>query len=272
MLKKTFFILLLFTISISSFSQRKGDSDGDGVLDINDKCKNEFGLKKHKGCPDTDGDGVPDNDDDCKNEKGPVKFFGCPDTDKDGFPDNVDRCKNEAGTVVGCPDKDKDGLNVLDDDDDNEWGPKDNKGRPYKDSDGDGVMDHLDDCWDLAGELPNGCPELKKVTKSNKSKQNEILFDSGDANLKESYKNDLKKLVEIMNKSENTYSDILIEAFAEEGEGSKDLLNLAEARAMGVKKFLVENGLSASRIISDYKIVSRMNKNNKKVDIYSTYK
>ncbi len=274
MLKKNFFIFLFFSICINSFSQKnkKDDSDGDGVLDINDKCKTEFGLKKFKGCPDTDRDGVPDYDDDCKNEKGPIKFFGCPDSDKDGFPDNADRCKNEKGTLGGCPDKDKDGLNVLDDDDDNEWGPKDNKGRPYKDSDGDGVLDHLDECWDLFGTLPNGCPELKKVTATNKSKQNEILFESGSSSLKESHKNDLKKLIKMMNKDENIYSDIIIEAFAEEGENSKDLLNLAEKRAKTVKKYLIENGLPDSRIISDYKIVPRMDKNNKKVAIFSTYK
>ena len=43
-------------------------TDGDGIVDKDDKCASVSGPKANGGCPwpDTDGDGVLDKDDNCK--------------------------------------------------------------------------------------------------------------------------------------------------------------------------------------------------------------
>ncbi|MFT6443214.1 MAG: hypothetical protein ACJASM_002773, partial [Salibacteraceae bacterium] len=54
------------------------DSDGDGVLDINDECPFHVGLKKNRGCSDADDDGIVDINDSCPDKKGLIEFLGCP--------------------------------------------------------------------------------------------------------------------------------------------------------------------------------------------------
>ncbi len=61
-----------------------GDSDGDGVLDKDDRCPDEAedvdGFEDHDGCPDPDNDhdGVPDTDDECPELAGDQAHRGCP--------------------------------------------------------------------------------------------------------------------------------------------------------------------------------------------------
>ncbi len=57
-----------------------GDSDGDGILNKDDKCPGHKGVAKYFGCPvpDTDGDGVTDEADKCPFVSGPVTNNGCP--------------------------------------------------------------------------------------------------------------------------------------------------------------------------------------------------
>ena len=85
------------------------DTDADGLLDVNDKCKDVAGDKENEGCPwpDDDNDGVANKDDACPNEAGTSADKGCPsvDADGDGVADKDDACPNEAGTAAtqGCP-------------------------------------------------------------------------------------------------------------------------------------------------------------------------
>lgn len=70
------------------------DSDGDGILDPNDKCPGHKGIAKYQGCPvpDTDGDGVNDDDDKCPSVLGIAANNGCPviqDTVKPSTPDTL---------------------------------------------------------------------------------------------------------------------------------------------------------------------------------------
>lgn len=51
------------------------DSDGDGVIDGQDDCPNDYGTSEN-GCPDSDNDGLNDFDDDCPNRFG--RDNGCP--------------------------------------------------------------------------------------------------------------------------------------------------------------------------------------------------
>jgi hypothetical protein len=53
------------------------DSDGDGVIDVDDECPTTAGGAP-SGCPDTDGDGVHDGDDACVDAVGGSSDDGCP--------------------------------------------------------------------------------------------------------------------------------------------------------------------------------------------------
>ncbi|MAD61261.1 MAG: hypothetical protein CMH49_07110 [Myxococcales bacterium] len=99
------------------------DSDGDGLIDIVDRCPKEpedrDGIEDFDGCPedDVDRDGIKDEVDRCPQQAEDLDQFqdedGCPelDNDKDGIPDTVDRCPNQAEVfnqiddTDGCPDK-----------------------------------------------------------------------------------------------------------------------------------------------------------------------
>jgi OmpA-OmpF porin, OOP family len=56
----------------------RGDRDGDGVPDAEDRCPDQPGPPELEGCPDRDGDGVPDIDDRCPDQPGPAQNDGCP--------------------------------------------------------------------------------------------------------------------------------------------------------------------------------------------------
>jgi hypothetical protein len=91
------------------------DSDGDGILNSQDKCPDEMGLKKFNGCSDDDGDNLPSNEDKCPSQKGDKKCQGCPcpeiencsDNDNDGVCNDEDKCPDEIGpkNKQGCPDQ-----------------------------------------------------------------------------------------------------------------------------------------------------------------------
>jgi hypothetical protein len=104
--------LLIFVFAV--FVSCNRDSDGDDVIDKEDKCPDTYGLVEFNGCPDSDDDGVPDPDDDCPDKAGLEKFDGCPDTDGDGIPDKEDDCPDEYGTerYNGCPNNDNEELLV----------------------------------------------------------------------------------------------------------------------------------------------------------------
>lgn len=109
---------------------KPADSDGDGVVDSEDRCPNTpAGAKVNaQGCElDSDGDGVVDSKDRCPNTPAGAKVNadGCElDGDGDGVVDSKDRCPDSpAGAKVNA-----DGCEL--------------------DSDGDGVVDSKDSCPD----------------------------------------------------------------------------------------------------------------------------
>ncbi len=146
------------------------DSDGDGILDVDDLDDDNDGLDDAQdNCPqianpdqlDTDGDGAGDVCDD--------------DDDNDGVPDNQDNCP-----LIVNPDQldtDGDGAgNACDSDDDNDGVPDDEDAFPLDptesvDSDNDGVGDNSDNCptshnpdqidtdSDGAGDVCDKCPD-----------------------------------------------------------------------------------------------------------------
>ncbi len=148
------------------------DTDGDGILDKDDKCPTVPGVAKYQGCPvpDTDGDGINDENDKCPTVKGIAKYQGCPipDTDKDGINDEEDKCPTVPGLAryQGCP---------------------------IPDTDGDGVNDEEDKCPTVKGTVANnGCPELQTQYKFD---YKQIQFVTGSATLTKVSKKELDKVV-----------------------------------------------------------------------------
>lgn len=101
---------------------KPADSDGDGILDIDDKCpyqpEDYDRFQDEDGCPDPDNDRdrILDIDDECPNDPEDYDQFqdkdGCPDpdNDQDGILDIDDKCPNIPETFNnyndedGCPD------------------------------------------------------------------------------------------------------------------------------------------------------------------------
>ena len=161
---KTKGINLSFGLSIVWGTNKKKDSDKDGVADKYDLCPlTPKGVKvDSRGCPyDTDGDGVPDYLDQCPmtpvTAYGWTDSIGCPtDVDGDGVPDYLDECndtKPEAYGYVdakGC-DMDTDGDGVPDWRDACPGTPVEARGHVDSvgcelDTDADGVPDWRDQC------------------------------------------------------------------------------------------------------------------------------
>ncbi len=116
------------TVAVSALTPRlelpvmfaAGDSDGDGVIDDDDRCpvtpEDLDGFEDEDGCPelDNDQDGLADAVDRCSAEaesiNGEQDDDGCPDVapdaDADGVADAVDRCPFEPETIDGVRDQD----------------------------------------------------------------------------------------------------------------------------------------------------------------------
>ncbi len=127
------------------------DTDGDGIKDIEDGLPNEFGDANDKGLLDTDGDGIPDildadsDNDGISNEEEIAIALNDGDSDGDGVPDFLDLDSDNDGIndvhEIGGTDTDGDGQ--ADGEDDNQDGIIDDV-PTLKDSDGDGIPNHLD--------------------------------------------------------------------------------------------------------------------------------
>lgn len=232
----------------------EADSDGDGIIDKNDKCPNQAGTTKYDGCPipDTDADGINDEEDKCPSQPGTAKYNGCPvpDTDKDGINDEQDKCPNEPGIAKynGCPipDTDKDGINDEEDKCPTQAGPATNNGCPIADRDSDGINDEEDKCPDVAGtRANNGCPDVPAdVSKLLSTASQSISFTTNSAKLSTTANASLNKVVTVLN--QHPEMKLRIEAHADNAEKNAD--DISEQRANAVKTYLVSKGISADRI------------------------
>lgn len=164
---------------------KRTDTDKDGTMDFDDKCKDIAGIALFMGCPDTDKDSIEDKLDECPTDSGLAYMKGCPDADKDSIRDKDDHCPLVAGKAYlhGCPDKDNDSIKDEDDecpeiagylngcpdtDNDSIADHKDlcpqmkgtTKAQGCPDRDDDGVTDSTDYCMDIAGPIEfMGCPD-----------------------------------------------------------------------------------------------------------------
>ncbi len=226
------------------------DSDRDGVYDQYDDCPSQPGLPAFNGCPDNDGDGVVNSKDACPDVAGLIEFGGCPDSDGDGIPDTQDACVNEAGSseMNGCPDSDGDGVANNVDACSSVAGPAANNGCPWPDSDGDGVLDKDDKCPNTAGvSSNNGCPEpTKEIMERLNAVGAMIPFQLNRAELGAEVKGLLGEVLGIMNNYSKT--SFMIEGHTDSSGPKSFNQKLSELRAMSVKEYLVENGITSSRL------------------------
>ena len=206
------------------------DTDGDGILDPNDKCPTVKGIAKYEGCPipDTDKDGINDEEDKCPTVPGLARYQGCPipDTDKDGINDEEDKCPTVPGLAryQGCP---------------------------IPDTDGDGVNDEEDKCITIPGPKENfGCPVIpEEVKKRVDVAAKNILFVTGSAKLQKSSFKGLDDVVKIM--TENPGMSLKIDGHTD--NVGKDDYNqtLSDNRAASVRTYLISKGIDESRITSE---------------------
>lgn len=203
------------------------DRDGDGVLDLDDRCPDVPGLASLQGCPDRDGDGIADIDDKCPDVAGLAKYGGCPipDTDGDGINDELDKCPTVKGFAryQGCP---------------------------IPDTDGDGINDEEDKCPTRPGPASNqGCPVIAKevIDKINFAAKN-VFFSTGSFKLLPKSFRSLDAVVDLL----KTDSSLMIDIDGHTDSQGKPDKNqvLSENRAASVKNYLVGKGIDESRLKS----------------------
>lgn len=235
----------------------RADSDGDGLIDMNDKCPTVVGLERYKGCPipDTDGDGINDEVDKCPGQAGTAKYNGCPipDTDGDGINDEVDKCPSQPGTAKynGCPipDTDGDGINDEMDKCPTEKGTAKYNGCPVPDKDGDGVNDDMDLCPDKAGPASSkGCPVEQVVVQITADFKN-ILFDNGKATIRPESDSVLSRTAKVM-VEQIPNSNLYIDGYTDNVGNAAYNKKLSKARAQSVANALIKNGVDAARVVA----------------------
>lgn len=220
------------------------DRDGDGIVDAEDSCPDEYGVKtndpKTHGCapppPDRDGDGVIDKEDACPDVAGvetdDKKTNGCPpDTDKDGVLDITDACPSEAGVetddpkTTGCP--------------------------APKDTDQDTILDEQDACPELKGK-PNddpkkhGCPEAR-VEKGQIRIIERVEFESRSAELQKGSDRVLEAVLAILSERKDIQG-LEIEGHTDDRGDNDYNKRLSTQRAETVQKWFIARGIDKSRL------------------------
>jgi outer membrane protein OmpA-like peptidoglycan-associated protein len=222
------------------------DRDNDGILDRDDACPDEAGVKsddpKKNGCPlpgDRDKDGILDVDDACPDEPGiksddPQKN-GCPrpDTDKDGIFDDEDACVNDPGirttdpTTNGCP--------------------------PPKDTDNDTIFDPEDACPTTPGPKDpdpkkNGCPAAR-VEQGQIKILERVEFENNSAKIRPESDRILNAVLALLNEH-SELTKLGVEGHTDNRGGAAHNLDLSRRRAASVMKWLIDHGVAKSRLSS----------------------
>ncbi|HHM24442.1 MAG TPA: OmpA family protein [Bacteroidetes bacterium] len=226
------------------------DSDGDGILDRDDKCPQEpedfDGFQDEDGCPDPDNDhdGILDLVDKCPNKAEDLDGYqdrdGCPDYDNDGdaIPDSVDKCPNRAEDMDGFQDQD---------------------GCPDLDNDGDGIPDARDKCPNDPETFngyqdDDGCPDKAPKKEGPKIEVGarlifpRVTFLSGSATLTPSAKATLDSVYQLL--KEHPEVRVEIRGYTDNVGSAARNLELSQRRARAVKRYLVRKGIDPNRLIA----------------------
>jgi outer membrane protein OmpA-like peptidoglycan-associated protein len=204
------------------------DSDGDRVLDADDKCPFQP-APTADGCPvgDRDADAILDDIDACPDEIG-ILPDGCPirDSDGDSFMDPDDACPDEAGIAPdGCPIRDRDGDGILDADDKCPDDPETVNG--YQDADG---------CPD---ELPQQVKDFTGVIEG-------IFFEFNSDKIRKNSEKTLTRAYDVLAE----FKDVRVEISGHTDDvGTREAnLDLSARRAESVRQWLITKGIDPSRI------------------------
>ncbi|EYF06318.1 OmpA family protein [Chondromyces apiculatus] len=232
-------------------AKASADTDGDGLRDGEDACPYAHGPRsadpKHNGCPvaDRDEDGIADGEDACVDEAGVAsadpKRRGCPaDGDGDGVPDTIDACPAEAGPAesvggrAGCP------------------APP-----PVLDRDGDGINDKDDACPGEKGVASDdatarGCPKLVRVRGDEVVVLEPVSFRVSTALLPPIEAKSLPALEELKEVllQHPEWVKIEVQAHTDNSGNAKYNETLSTSRAESVKKWLVDKGIAADRLVA----------------------
>ncbi|MES1160702.1 MAG: OmpA family protein, partial [Bacteroidota bacterium] len=172
---------------------------------------------------DRDSDGVVDDRDACPDSAGPIALIGCPDSDGDGVPNNKDKCPGVKGSpnFQGCP---------------------------APDTDGDSVNDDEDKCPLVKGLASNhGCPPIKpEVLLRMKRASDRIFFIRAKATIEKNCYAELDRVLDILQADSTLHLHIEGHTDSEGTDARNAALSLRRAKA--VKKWLVNNGIPASRL------------------------
>jgi outer membrane protein OmpA-like peptidoglycan-associated protein len=216
------------------------DTDGDGIVDKEDKCPTVKGVRSNNGCPaDSDGDGIIDAEDKCPTVAGVRENHGCPaDTDGDGIIDTEDRCPTVAGVKAnqGCP-ADTDGDGIIDSEDacPTVAGVRANKGCPA-DSDGDGVIDAEDLLPNVAGLVAlQGVPENMI-----------IYFDTDKFDLTAESTSIADVMVKLLTAQPSL--KLKLTGHTDSRQSVQYNVELSKNRVFETRKYLIKNGVEAKRM------------------------
>jgi outer membrane protein OmpA-like peptidoglycan-associated protein len=221
------------------------DTDRDAIRGAADLCpgqaEDQDGFEDQDGCPevDNDRDGILDAADKCPTKAEDRDGFedqdGCPevDNDHDGTLDAADK----------CPDKAED----LD-----HW--QDEDGCPEEDNDQDGILDLQDKCPNEA-ETKNGvddddgCPDLLRVEDGQIRTLEPVYFDNAKATIQPRSGPLLDEMAQLIS-SRPDLGVILIEGHTDSRGSATYNLKLSKDRAASVRLFLIQKGVSESRLSS----------------------
>jgi OOP family OmpA-OmpF porin len=203
------------------------DTDKDGIQDLYDQCPHsEAGVVvDDTGCEifvDSDGDGVMDRKDLCANtpQGVPVDSYGCiRDEDGDGVTDDIDECPNTvSGAAIyvnGCE----------------------------RDDDGDNVVNHLDDCPNTRANVPvdaSGC-EIRSTVELRG-----VNFASSSDRLLTGAEQVLDDAIEWLKR--NPHLVVEVAGHTDSDGAAAANLGLSERRAYTVRDYLINGGISPSRL------------------------
>lgn len=203
------------------------DTDSDGIQDVFDQCpRSEAGVTvDDTGCEifiDTDGDGVIDRNDLCANTpRGvPIDSYGClRDLDGDGVTDDIDECPNTvSGAAIhinGCE----------------------------RDDDGDNVVNHLDECPNTRVRAPvdaHGC-EIRSTVELRG-----VNFATSSDRLLTGAEQVLDDTIEWLR--QNPHLVVEVAGHTDSDGAASANLGLSERRANTVRDYLINGGISPSRL------------------------
>jgi outer membrane protein OmpA-like peptidoglycan-associated protein len=226
------------------------DRDHDGILDDEDACPDEPGVRtddpKTNGCPpppppppsDRDKDGIIDSEDACPDVPGvktdDPKTNGCPpDRDHDGILDADDACPDVPG--------------VKTDD------PKTNGCPPDPDRDKDGIPNDQDACPDTPGPhnddpKKNGCPQAAVVGKQIVI-LDQVKFATGSAKILPSSDGILNAVLTVLT-SHPEITHVSVEGHTDNVGAAAMNKSLSGRRAASVVDWLVKHGIDKARLSS----------------------